>query len=441
MLSVDDKSTYIDVVFRNGLKDLEVLPPNDVWENVQPAIHGNKRSVILFRVAAFAAILLSVGLIAYLLTNEISDSIPGAAISPNQDVGPEGAYIAEKRPVPVVDKEIPDNLVKIKETIISGVIDLDNTDAGNLPVIGSESQAVSKNIMLFTIFNRTLSGSLIANSNNRKDLNLDKLSGKYPYLKAENLKNKWSLSAMGSPTYYSGNITKANAVLNNLMASEKSLISYSGGLAISFSFNKKFRIQSGIYYSSVGQKVTGISSYSGFTKFNNAKSGSNFGIQTSRGTIVSTNSDIYFNDLISNRVFTNYSMNEFDPYKTNLQYLNNSIYQDFNYLEVPVTVIYKIIDKKIDFNLTGGISYNLLVNNSVYTSLDNTRYYIGKTRGLNTLTLSSLLGMGIEYNLSEKLSLNLEPTFRYYISPFGVALGNKIHPYSFGLFSGFSYKF
>jgi hypothetical protein len=60
---------------------------------------------------------------------------------------------------------------------------------------------------------------------------------------------------------------------------------------------------------------------------------------------------------------------------------------------------------------------------------------------LNPLTLSSSLGMGMEYNISGKLSLNLEPTFRYYLNPFSVTTGSFIHPYSFGIFSGVSYKF
>jgi hypothetical protein len=51
------------------------------------------------------------------------------------------------------------------------------------------------------------------------------------------------------------------------------------------------------------------------------------------------------------------------------------------------------------------------------------------------------MGMGIEYTISDKFSLNLEPTFRYYLSPFGDATGVKTHPYSFGVFSGLSFKF
>jgi len=45
------------------------------------------------------------------------------------------------------------------------------------------------------------------------------------------------------------------------------------------------------------------------------------------------------------------------------------------------------------------------------------------------------------YNISDKFSLNLEPTFKYYLNPFGEFSGLKSQPYSFGVFSGLSYKF
>jgi hypothetical protein len=131
----------------------------------------------------------------------------------------------------------------------------------------------------------------------------------------------------------------------------------------------------------------------------------------------------------------------FDPNKASLQPVNNSLNQNFSYLEFPVILRYKLIDKTIGINLIGGLSYNLLVHNSVYTTLDGNIYPVGDTKGLNPLSLSSSLGMGMEYNVSSKLSLNLEPTFRYFLNPFSVTTGTFIHPYSFGIFSGVSYKF
>ena len=151
--------------------------------------------------------------------------------------------------------------------------------------------------------------------------------------------------------------------------------------------------------------------------------------------------DIFLLDNSGDRVVTRYTNDVFDPTKANLSYINNSLFQNFSYIEMPVILRYKLIDKSVDFNLIGGLSYNLLVNNSVHTVIDGSKYTIGKTAGLNPFMVSSSMGMGIEYSLSEKFSLNLEPTFRYYLNPFGEIPGLRIHPYSFGVFSGLSYKF
>jgi hypothetical protein len=99
---------------------------------------------------------------------------------------------------------------------------------------------------------------------------------------------------------------------------------------------------------------------------------------------------------------------------------------------------YKFIDKAIDVNLVGGLSYNMLLDNSVYAGEN---YYVGETEGLNPVSVSSSLGMGMEYSFSKKLSFNIEPTLRYYFNPFSNVGGADSHPYTFGLFSGFSYKF
>ena len=66
--------------------------------------------------------------------------------------------------------------------------------------------------------------------------------------------------------------------------------------------------------------------------------------------------------------------------------------QNFSYLELPVFLRYKLIDRIVDFNLIGGFSYNLLLDNSVYTVIDGNKYMIGTTEGLNMFSLSSSWG-------------------------------------------------
>ena len=255
-------------------------------------------------------------------------------------------------------------------------------------------------------------------------------------------KNRWSIAAMASPTYLSSFNSGSDGLSKELTASEQSLISYSGGVAFSYKISKRFSIQSGLYYSSLGQKVEGINSFSGFQPYGTITKGDhNFEVLTTNGTVYTNNPDVFLSANGADRIVTAYTNDVFDPKKASLQPVSTSLDQNFKYLEFPVVLKYKLIDKTIGINLIGGLSYNLLVSNSVSTTVDGNKYSIGKTQDLNPLTLSSSLGMGMEYNLSGKLSLNLEPTFRYYLNPFSVSTGSFIHPYSFGIFSGVSYKF
>jgi hypothetical protein len=252
---------------------------------------------------------------------------------------------------------------------------------------------------------------------------------------------RWSLIAGGSPSYYLQTDLAGNKLTSQMKAGEQSRLSYSGGVGFAYRINKKLSIQSGVYYASVGNEVSGINSFAGFRPFDLTKGDRNFMVLTTAGRIYTENPDIYLVDKAGERVLTRYTNDVFDPFKSNLSYLSNSLYQNFTYIEMPVMLRYKVIDKSIDFNLIGGFSYNMLVNNSVHTVIEGTRYNVGKTDGLNPFIISSAMGMGIEYSLSDKFSLNLEPTFRYYLNSFSDMNSMKIHPYSFGVFSGLSYRF
>jgi opacity protein-like surface antigen len=436
---MSDGSTHIDILFRNGLKEFEVLPPPDIWDSIQPALGKRKRSVTYSRVAALAAVLISVSVLSFWFTRELSRDFNGPSISLNQEVHPGGYYITR---VPPVQKEAVRLAESIPETVYSG------------KTIESSSDAIYLKIPSMNLFLQEMNQSKLQK---RSFGNYSEALRKEPVMpQAENLNtyavsqvkestgkgiSRWAISAVASPNYFSTISGGSQNSSDDLATHEKSAVSYTGGVAFSYNLSKRISVQSGVYYSSLGQKIEGINSYSGFNKYFNAKGGSEISIQTSSGTIRLSNSDIFLRDNISSRVLTQFSLESFDPVKADLTYINSSVIQNFNYLEVPVFFKFKAIDKKLDLSLIGGLSYNMLVGNSAFTYVDGVRYSIGKTEGLSPINFSSSVGVGFEYNFSEKISLSLEPTFRYYLMPVGGVVGSNIHPYSVGIFSGLSYKF
>ncbi len=443
---MDDRRANIDIAFRNGLKDYEVLPPPEAWSNIQARVKRRRVPLYFSRVAAFAALALSVSVLAYRWNNRspvVSDNL---TIAPVERTSSPVTRQNLAVPVPVsttgrADKtKVSQNIIIENNTIPREIIVADSVvpDVIRMPesVISMPKSSISFNIIRSTPDLKEFK---------KTPLTINDLGTKYQeYVSSAgqlNSTNRWSVAALASPTYYGKISIGSDQLSRQITSSEQPTVSYTGGVALAYKVNKRFSVQSGLFYSSLGQDLEQINSFSGFHKYGYTKGEHNFAVRTSNGTVTTNNPDVFLRaDVNSVRIMTNYTDDVFDLQKENLQYLNNNIHQSLSYLELPVILRYKVIDRIIDINLIGGLSYNLLVNNSVYTFVEGGKYIIGTTEGLNMFSISSSVGMGMEYNFSGNFSLNLEPTFRYYINPF-TNTGSGFHPYSFGIFSGISYKF
>jgi hypothetical protein len=441
---MDKSGTHIDLVFRNGLKDFEVLPPTSVWEGIQPVIAKKQRPFIFFRAAAAAAaVIISSVFFLYQYTRQLSENSESRILAFNVASSPvlyqnsvpgNGAFSEKNEGYP--NEQAPILTSGREEGTKDEMVD-------NIVVPLFKFFPVNNNLNISRLESGKRSFSPIPETPEKSSFSIEQTNvislADYGTVKPP---ERWSIAAMASPTYYSGFNSGSTDASSQLSSSEQSVVSYSGGVALTYKINKRFSVQSGLYYSSLGQQVDGINSFAGFQGYVYSKGDHNFEVLTTNGTIFINNRDVFLTSGgQDNRVITAYNNDVFDPKKASLDYIGNSIQQNFSYLEVPVVLRYKLIDRTIDINMTGGLSYNMLVGNSAYTVVDGTKYTFGETKGLNSFMVSSSFGMGMEYSFSARLSLNLEPTFRYFLNPFTGASSSSVHPYSFGVFSGLSYKF
>jgi hypothetical protein len=438
-----DKGANIDLLFRNGLKDYEVLPPVEAWNNILPVIRKKQRPVILLRIAALIVVLLSLGFLAYRWSQQVTAPLRNPMLALEQEsIRPQenSANQVLVRRMPSDNRQasaILQDQIPRQQPAVESIEEEIKDELEPEKVSESDNMNFSNNLMLPSSFQKIKRAASFVD-NTATDLGVLNDPG---YTEQNEKTNRWSILAMASPSYYMPSELSSSDMSSQISSSEQSRISYSGGVGFSYKISKKLSVQSGLYYSSIGNEVDNINSFSGFREYDYTKGDHNFEVLTSSGKIYTENPDVFLTDVAGDRVVTIYSNDVFDPTKANLSYIDGTLFQNFSYIEMPFIVRYKVIDKIIDFNLIGGLSYNLLVNNSVHAMIDGSRYDIGKTAGLNQLMVSSSLGMGMEYTISKKISLNLEPTFRYFLNPYSDNEGFKTHPYSFGVFSGLSYKF
>jgi len=83
---MNEKEANIDLLFRNGLKDFEVIPPPGVWEGIHSAVKIKSQQFIFLRIAAAVALLMALSFFTYRWSRQISDIPAGSEISFNVPV-------------------------------------------------------------------------------------------------------------------------------------------------------------------------------------------------------------------------------------------------------------------------------------------------------------------------------------------------------------------
>ena len=120
--------------------------------------------------------------------------------------------------------------------------------------------------------------------------------------------------------------------------------------------------------------------------------------------------------------------------------INSSLNQEFGYIELPVEVEYTLLSKKLGINVIGGFSTLFLNSNKIYSTLNGEKSLLGEAKNINDTGYSANFGLGLNYNVSDKIKFNLEPTFKYQINTFRDTSGD-FKPFFIGFYTGFSYKF
>jgi hypothetical protein len=237
----------------------------------------------------------------------------------------------------------------------------------------------------------------------------------------------------------------AKSAIQDMNNSEQGLIAFAGGLRVGYSAGRRLSVQSGLYYSRYGQeKNNGEAVSMDQIAYLDRPNVTYLSIPNSTGTIQagSDNSSRYENVIATpagNKDYF-YSNNGFPAISTDkIQITEGGItaIQYFDYLELPVTVKYKIIDRKLSFSFLGGLITNFLVNNGVQLKQNGNTESFGTTRDINKVNYQGSVGLGLDYPVKERMAISLEPRFRYYLNPIDQRF--NVHPYSFGIFAGFSY--
>lgn len=272
-------------------------------------------------------------------------------------------------------------------------------------------------------------------------------------------KNKWLLGGQFAPQYAYRNIVSdkyTDYVMAQINAKESPLITYTGGLNVTLSPNKRLSVQSGIYYSKFGQEQNELIQMPLAANFNGPGDPDNMYSQPPESfpAVVyignSTGKIMVYNEQYQN-AGRSPATNVYFTDQQGLKESNiisttkplNSVNQYFEYLEVPVNLKYKVIDRKFDFSLIGGLSTNFLVSTGINLNYsDNSNKNISRSStDFNQVNYAGSVGFGVEYPLIRNFLISVEPKFKYYLNSIDKEPSGNVYPFAFGIYTGISYVF
>jgi len=449
-----DGKKNIDEFFRDRLLDFEPTPPEDIWDDVDRRIRRKKPVVFYIRRMAVAAAFLGVILSTLWMLNRhpgserltqepVSAGAAGSVaptITPSSPAGAVGAADQEKETAATLT---------IPATETPAVAPA-GTVARNMTVAEMEYKEETSRIRFAYLENRQ---ALIRNEIHPslmvpEEPVTETIIAMEPVFEERSL--KWSITGQFSPIYSDRFLTSeygsSSYMVNYYDRIEGGLLSYSGGVSVNLQPMKRFTVSTGLYYSTMGQNIRGVTELTvsslGFeTNSLLAMIEEKFYlVYNSTGVIESANKYVNIVQKPTEvSTFTGSRDNRF-TWK-DLEPSDAKVIQTFEFLELPVVMRYRFIDRKVECNLVGGVSTNFLVGNRSTFFLEKDEFTTVTTQSLNRVNYSGIIGLGFDYELFPNLLLNLEPTFKYYLNSFSNKNLIGSHPYAVGLFSGLRFIF
>jgi len=270
----------------------------------------------------------------------------------------------------------------------------------------------------------------LLNSSNKKQSIEDALASNDddPIIeKEEDEQNRWSIAPNVAPVYFSS-LGQGSSLDNQFNENSKgSDINMSYGITGSYAVSKRLKVRAGINRLDLNQKTSGVFAFTSAS--------------TAARSLDAQYSNISFKDgvqsvsMISSKMISRSTAPEVFNTKT-----AGNIEQRFGFIEIPLELEYRLLDKKIGINVIGGFSTFFLNNNEIYADVDGASMLIGEANNINSTSFSANFGLGMDYSLSKQWNINLEPTFKYQINTFNNTTGN-FKPFFIGVYTGLSFKF
>lgn len=260
---------------------------------------------------------------------------------------------------------------------------------------------------------------------------------------------EWSVGMLLTPAYASYSADHTPEYARNMTSSASHAQATVGaGIAVSYKASPRWRVESGIYYSRSGDESENAGPlfasgdyYDNVNLSGDAMKYFNTAVTLDNGQMAmnSTAGVIAFSKTPRNTEFI--ALPESYAGVTTSMLTPGKFYQVFDFMEIPLTARYRLIDAAIPVELIGGVSTNMVLGNNVYTGDGAGRENVGQTADISTVNLAGIMGVGIGIPLGKNLTLSLEPRASYFLQSMNHSGAVDFRPWKTALYTGISWDF
>ncbi len=463
----------MDKIFRDKLGEYQEQPPEEIWSGIKSGMGKKSRGIILiplWQAAAGMALIITAGSIFFYLNRPLQNQL--TVVSDSSPKSTEVHSTSENKSVLPDSKN--DLMAESKSSDTQEEVDVMSGQNKASSVITSaeifEKFTISENIYGADLADKGFDeehnfhfpselmsdpylqpGRQDAIPRNKKPVNAswDMLTTIFESdMEGEDHQDQLSLTAQVTPTYSYrdiGNISSAASEQFNQYESGK--ISYSGGLQFGFKTSDRLSFHTGLMYAQLGYNVDQVGAYNVSKAdleteilFGHNEVSTVYETRNSIGTIGSESRSAEFignnNSLSNDKEYLSYDNLPVNVDRTWDAQSVGKIEQYFQYLEVPFLMRYKILDQKLDVNLLGGLSTNILVGNKTTLTTDGQSSNLGSSGNVKSINYMGNMGLGFDYSLGKNLLLTMEPQFKYFLNSINKSNLISNRPYMLGMFTG-----
>lgn len=458
----------IEHIFKDKLQELEVSPPEHLWANISQEITPKKEQK-----KPFLFWYIGGGIAAsFLIFTTLFFNFYSTPNNNNTIVFLEDEYCPEERIInkqedvaiskqtdninseitPTINKT-PNNtnrsLVKVKNPIANPSSKLiEPIEINHQKHNISNSYAFAEVPKITTKENTKLitekveEKSIIKTPNNPENENLTQNQA-IALLNPENEKEetkkekqkRWSLQPQLATFAYNStsNDSSINSNFKNNPQDTETDLSY--GIRIAYQATPKISIRTGVSNANINVTTGNI----GTSTSSNNSVGSLFSNSDISFVNLNPSPTINSGNFVSEEISEEIEAPDSDGDEQEDTVNPGNISQQIQYIEIPIEIAYKLLDKKIGIDIIGGLSTFLLSKNESAFESETNSTALGETSSLNNTSFSSNIGFSIDYSLIKNLKFSIEPMLKLQLNSFDNT--TNYQPYFLGISSGLKWNF